>query len=58
MQLDSNRELALPHHPPLLAVVDVLTRTPGKIHGWAIAESCGETTPNVYRALERLRLAG
>jgi DNA-binding PadR family transcriptional regulator len=44
--------------PPLLAVVDTLVRTSGKIHGWGIAERCGETTPNVYRALERLRLAG
>jgi hypothetical protein len=44
--------------PPLVDVVDALTRADGKIHGWRLAELCGQTTPNVYRALERLRLAG
>lgn len=44
--------------PPLVGVVDALTRAEGKLHGWALAERCGQTTPNVYRALERLRNAG
>lgn len=44
--------------PPLVDVVDALTRAEGKLHGWALAERCGQTTPNVYRALERLRTAG
>jgi hypothetical protein len=44
--------------PPLVAVVDALTRAGGKKHGWSLADMCGETTPNVYRALERLRAAG
>jgi PadR family transcriptional regulator PadR len=43
---------------PLVDVVDALTRAGGKIHGWSLAEMSGQTTPNVYRALERLRLAG
>ena len=41
--------------PPLLKTVDALTRAGGKIHGWDLAELAGETPPNVYRALERLR---
>ncbi len=44
--------------PPLLSTVDALTRAGGKLHGWALAEMSGETPPNVYRALERLRAAG
>lgn len=44
--------------PPLLSTVDALTRAGGKLHGWALAEMSGETPPNVYRALERLRTAG
>lgn len=44
--------------PPLLAVVDALTRAGGKLHGWALADLCGQTPPNVYRVLERLRDAG
>jgi DNA-binding MarR family transcriptional regulator len=44
--------------PPLVDVVDALTRAEGKLHGWALADLCGQTPPNVYRALERLRAAG
>ncbi len=44
--------------PPLVDVIDALTRAHGKLHGWALADVCGQTTPNVYRALERLRDAG
>lgn len=44
--------------PPLLSTVDALTRAGGKMHGWGLAELSGETPPNVYRALERLRNAG
>ena len=44
--------------PPLIDVVDALTRAGGKVHGWGLAEISGQTPPNVYRCLERLRLAG
>jgi DNA-binding PadR family transcriptional regulator len=44
--------------PPLVDVVDALTRAGGKIHGWGLAEMCDQTPPNAYRALERLLNAG
>lgn len=44
--------------PPLLDVVAALSRAEDRVHGWDLAEQAGQTSPNVYRVLERLRVAG
>lgn len=44
--------------PPLLDVVQALTQMDEKIYGWDLAARCGQSAPNVYRALERLLGAG
>ncbi|MEU5266889.1 PadR family transcriptional regulator [Amycolatopsis sp. NPDC021455] len=44
--------------PPLLDVVQVLTQMDEKVHGWDLAARCGQSTPNVYRVLERLLRVG
>lgn len=42
----------------MVDVVEALVQAEGKVHGWGLAEQVGQSAPNVYRALERLRLAG
>jgi len=42
---------------PLLDVVETLTQVQDRAHGWDLATRCGQSAPNVYRALERLRQA-
>jgi DNA-binding PadR family transcriptional regulator len=44
--------------PPLLDVVAALSRAQERVHGWDLAERTGQSSPNVYRVLERLRVAG
>lgn len=43
---------------PLLDVVEALVHADTAVHGWALAEQTGQSGPNVYRALARLRAAG
>jgi DNA-binding PadR family transcriptional regulator len=44
--------------PPLLDIVQTLTEVNGRAHGWDLAERSGQSGPNTYRVLERLRSAG
>jgi DNA-binding PadR family transcriptional regulator len=43
---------------PLLDVLRALVAAERGMHGWELAQEAGQTGPNVYRGLERLRLAG
>lgn len=43
---------------PVLDVVEALVTASEPVHGWAVADSTGQSGPNVYRALRRLQDAG